>query len=160
LMIPDMKRIEEKVTKLEHSRDLVMQQSRELIKAAGKAIAFMHAFGPKKAQGMLKELKTLKSRLSSVEEGFEYYSLQAHQEYSEALILYSILSSKKVPDMKAIDESEVPYLLGLMDVVGELKRESIESIRRGELERKGILRHNGGHLRLDPAHAIREFRAS
>ena len=32
--------------------------------------------------------------------------------------------------MKEIGETEVPYLLGLMDVVGELKREAIESIRK------------------------------
>lgn len=133
-MIPDMKRIEDKVTMLEHDRDTVMQQSRELIKAAGKAIAFMHAFGPEKAMKMLKELGLLKARLSDVEKGFEYYSLQAHQEYSEALILYNILERKKVPSMNEIGESEVPYLLGLMDAVGELKRESIESIRKGEIE--------------------------
>lgn len=133
-MIPDLKRIEEKVSRLERDRDVVMQQSKELIRIAGKAIAMMHALGPKKAQGMLKELKSRKSALSKVEAGFEYYSLQAHQEYSEALILYNILSNKLVPSMKALGESEVAYLLGLMDVVGELKRESIEAIRRGELD--------------------------
>lgn len=133
-MIPDFKKIEDKVSRLEHSRDLVMQQSKELIRTAGKAIAMMHASGPKRVKGMLKELKSRKSGLSSVEKGFEYYSLQAHQEYSEALILYNILSSKRIPSMGAIGETEVAYLLGLMDVVGELKRESIESIRKGKLD--------------------------
>ena len=132
-MIPDIKRIEQKATELERGRDLVMQQSRELIKAAGKAMAFMHAFGPKRAQTALKDLKALKDGLCKVEKGFEYYSLQAHQEYSEALILHSVLLSKRIPAMKEIGESEVPYLLGLMDAVGELKRESIESLRKGEI---------------------------
>ncbi len=131
MMIPDLKRIEKKVLGLEHSRDLVMQQSRQLIRSAGKAIAMMHAQGPKGAAGMLDELKDHKKRLLGVERGFEYYSLQAHQEYSEALILHSILSSKRIPSMGEIGESEVAYLLGLMDVVGELKREAIESLRRG-----------------------------
>jgi translin len=131
-MIPDLKKIEEKVLKLEHGRDLVMQQSRELIREAGKAIAFMHAYGATKAAGHIRRLKKLKSALSAVDSGFEYYSLQAHQEYSEALILHNILTRGKLPDMKEVGEGEVPYLLGLMDVIGELKRESIESIRRKE----------------------------
>jgi len=130
-MIPDLERIENKVVQLESDRDKVMQLSKDLIRAAGKTIAFMHANGPKQAKSMIMELDSYKSKLSKQERGFEYYSLQAHQEYSEALILYHILLSKKVPSMDAINESEVPYLLGLMDVIGELKRESIESIRRG-----------------------------
>lgn len=133
-MIPDLRQIESKVSSLESRRDRVMQDSRELIKAAGKAIAFMHAYGPRKAEGMLRQLGALKSRLSASETGFEYYAIQAHQEYSEAMILYNILKSKTLPSMQDIRETEVPYLLGLMDVVGELKREAIESLRKGSTE--------------------------
>ena len=132
MMIPNFNKIEDKVLKLEHSRDAVMQRSRELIRTAGKAIAMMHASGPRGAQVMLKELKRQKASLSSVEKGFEYYALQAHQEYAEALILHSILSKKVIPSMGSIGEAEVAYLLGLMDVVGELKREAIESLRKGK----------------------------
>ena len=131
-MIPDLKRIESKVIGLEKSRDAVMQRSRELIRTAGKAIAMMHASGPGGAKEMLKQLKKQKADLSSVERGFEYYALQAHQEYSEALILHGILSKKVIPSMASIGEAEVAYLLGLMDVVGELKREAIESLRKGK----------------------------
>ena len=60
--------------------------------------------------------------------------MQAHQEFSEALILHHILTKKKIPSMSEIGETEVPYLLGMMDVVGELKREAIESIRRQQNE--------------------------
>ncbi len=131
-MIPDLKRIEDKVAALENNRDNVMQASRDLIRTAGKAIALMHASGPSKASGMVAELSRLKAKLEKVEKGFEYYAVQAHQEYSEALVLYFILVQKKIPSMSTIKEREVPYLLGLMDVIGELKREAIESIRRGE----------------------------
>ncbi len=129
-MIPDLAAIEEKISKQEESRDKVMQASKELIRAAGKTIAAMHANGPKVSSGMINEMKKSKSRLNSIEKGFEYYSMQAHQEFTEAIIFYNILQSKKIPSMKSIGETEAPYLLGLMDVVGELKRESIESIRR------------------------------
>ena len=131
-MIPDLKRIESKVIGLEKGKDAVMQHSRELIRTAGKAIALMHASGAGEAKGMISQLKKQKAALSLVEKGFEYYALQAHQEYSEALILHSILSKKAIPSMASIGEVEVAYLLGLMDVVGELKREAIESLRKGK----------------------------
>lgn len=131
-MIPDIKKIEDKVIALESKRDRVMQLSKDLIRIAGKTIAMMHAQGPEGAAAMMKNLKSAKSVLGRSEEGFEYYSLQAHQEYSEALILHGILSDKKIPGMNHIGESEVPYLLGLMDAVGELKREILESLRKGK----------------------------
>ena len=37
---------------------------------------------------MIKELKKAKARLNGMEKGFEYYSMQAHQEFSEALIMH------------------------------------------------------------------------
>ena len=130
-MLADLDRIEKKVSDLEARRDRVMQVSKDLIRIAGKSIALMHAEGPESAAGLLKDLKAAKKELSGVEQGFEYYSLQAHQEYTEAAVLHGILLEKRVPRMSAVEESEVPYLLGLMDVIGELKRESIESIRKG-----------------------------
>ena len=133
-MIPDIKRIEERVIGLEADRDRVMQLSKDLIRMAGKTIALMHAQGPEVAAGMMSKLKSAKLMLEGSEKGFEYYSLQAHQEYSEALILHGILSDRKIPSMKRIGESEGPYLLGLMDAVGELKREILESIRKGDKE--------------------------
>lgn len=131
-MIPGIKSIESKVIKLESDRDRVMQASKELIRMSGKAIAAMHANGSKGSGPAISQLKKARSKLNGMEKGFEYYSMQAHQEFAEALILYHILITKKIPAMKQIGESEVPYLLGLMDVVGELKREAIESIRRKE----------------------------
>ncbi len=133
-----MNRIEKKVHGLELGRDTAMQMSRELIRTAGKAIALMHAAGPEKASGMISELKAIKSGLVASEKGFEYYTLQAHQEYSEALILHGILSNRIIPSMDKIKEGEVAYLLGLMDVVGELKREAIEALRKGRNADAGL----------------------
>lgn len=132
-MLPDLSKIEARVSELETSRDNVMQLSRELIRLAGKSIALMHAQGPGSAEEMLSNLKKMKNALSKAEKGFEYYSMQAHQEYTEAMVLHGILLGKKIPRMAEINETEVPYLLGLMDVIGELKREAIESIRRGRV---------------------------
>lgn len=129
-MIPEIDSIEKKISNLESSRDSVLHVSKDLIRMSGKTIAAMHASGKGIPKEMIKELQKTKTKLNGIEKGFEYHSMQAHQEFAEALILYNILQTKKIPSMKAIGETEVPYLLGLMDVVGELKREAIDSIRR------------------------------
>ncbi len=131
-MIPGLGSIEKKLVKLESDRDAVMQLSKDLIRMSGKAIAAMHAKGSAIPNSTIMELKECKARLVRIEKGFEYYSMQAHQEFSEAMILYNILLNKEIPGMGSIGETEVPYLLGLMDVVGELKREAIESMRRAD----------------------------
>ena len=57
--------------------------------------------------------------------------MQAHQEYVEAIALYNILGKHSIPSKKELNEETAPYILGLMDLVGELKREAIDELRRG-----------------------------
>jgi translin len=44
---------------------------------------------------------------------------------------------KKIPSYAELGVPEIPYLLGLLDSIGELKREMYESLRRGN-------KHEGG----------------
>ncbi|MFH1521209.1 MAG: haloacid dehalogenase, partial [Candidatus Micrarchaeota archaeon] len=46
----------------------------------------------------------------------------------------SAITSKKIPDQKELGVPEIPYLLGLLDAVGELKREMYECLRHGKKE--------------------------
>lgn len=58
----------------------------------------------------------------------------AMEEYSEASILHGLKTIDVFPDP---DEIEVPlnsYLLGMADVVGELRREALEALRVGDIK--------------------------
>ena len=52
-MIPDLNSIEKKIAGMETGKDKVMPASKELIRSAGKAIALMHADGPKASARIL-----------------------------------------------------------------------------------------------------------
>ena len=127
-MINDIKQVEKKMQDLEEQREQVLSLSRELIRNAGKAIVAMHAKDNTKARKLLSEMEAIRKKLVDVEEGFEYNSLQAHQEYVEARILEGIIMKKKILGMEELEVDEKAYALGLMDVVGELKREAIDSL--------------------------------
>ncbi len=113
---------------LEEQREKVLSLSRELIRNAGKAIVAMHAKDKPKAMSLLSDMEKIRTSLLKTESGFEYNSLQAHQEYVEAKVLESIMFSRKIPRMKELKADEKAYALGLMDVVGELKRETLNSL--------------------------------
>ncbi|MDE1824659.1 MAG: hypothetical protein KGI00_00075 [Candidatus Micrarchaeota archaeon] len=132
-MIPDIDKIEKRLLELESARDKAMQLSRELIRTAGRAITLLHARDIKGANALFKKLEENRSQLRKVEKGFEYHTLQAHQEYTEAMALRSIITSRRIPDAASLGEEAAPYLLGIMDVVGELKREAFEAMRNNRL---------------------------
>lgn len=132
-MIKDIKQVESKMLLLEEKREKVLSLSREIIRNAGKSITAMHAKETAKAKALVKEMEKKRAELSKSEQGFEYNSLQAHQEYVEAKVLSNILMHRKIPSIKELKESEQAYVLGLMDVVGELKRETLDSLLNGNV---------------------------
>ncbi|MDE1851370.1 MAG: hypothetical protein KGH69_01620 [Candidatus Micrarchaeota archaeon] len=132
-MIPDMDRMEKRLLEIETKRDRALQLSRELIRNAGKAITLLHARDLKGAKSLFQKLEANRKALKAVEKGLEYYTLQAHQEYVEAKALESIIASRRIPDAGSLGEEAAPYILGLMDVVGELKREAFEALRKSDL---------------------------
>lgn len=133
-MIPDIDRMEKRLLETESRRDRALQLSRELIRNAGKAITLLHARDMKGAKALFQALEANRKALKAIEKGLEYYTLQAHQEYVEARVLESIISSRRIPSAVSLGESAAPYILGIMDVVGELKREAFESMRKRDLK--------------------------
>ena len=134
-MIPQIKEITKKLSALQERQDDVMKVSREIVRLSGESIANMHAKRYGEVKKQLARLRRMIVSLRKIEHGFEYYSMQAHQEYVEAYVLYGIITTHKLPSITALSENEVNYMLGIMDVVGELKRESFEELRAGNLSK-------------------------
>ena len=58
----------------------------------------------------------------------------AFQEYTEAHVLLNLVKNGKFVDPEKIRVPSTSYLLGLADVVGELRRRTLDSLRRGNLK--------------------------
>ena len=64
-------------------------------------------------------------------DGLNRYLLTPEQELVEAIALLSIIEGKQIPTYKSIKVSGESYILGLLDCIGELKRQIIDQIRIG-----------------------------
>lgn len=133
-MIPKIEEIEKELTEMQESKDRLMQISREMIRLSGKAVTMMHAGNMKGAEANLKRISGMAKELKTFDPRFDYNAQQAHQEYVEALALYQMLKHGRIPSRKDADVDSIAYLLGLLDVMGELKREVFESLRKDDVK--------------------------
>lgn len=90
--------------------------------------------------GQFKDLKDEVSRLTGLladhaDITAAGYVESAYQEYAEVGIMISILESGDVPTPEELGIGSVPYLLGLADTVGELRRFCLEELKSGKVEK-------------------------
>ncbi len=131
--------IEDELDEKDSVREIAIKSSRAIIRLASESIIRMHR--GEEIKELLRKLKEevwhLKSLLSTQYPDLLYagFVQNAFQEYCEALILHSILQGEDIPSPKELGINSEAYLMGLGDVVGELRRETLESLRREEFER-------------------------
>lgn len=139
-----MKNLDKIVDKIEKSidnkdkiREKALRSSREIIIGCRKAIQYIHQdlmndaiTNIKKASVKLQELYNLTGEHPELyHAGFVE---NAAQELVEAHCLYNIMKGKDLPDPDKLQTTYSSYLLGLCDLVGELRRTALDSIRSGK----------------------------
>jgi len=130
----DVERISDYLSEKQNNFDRVMQSTREIIRDAGQTITLMHNNEKKSAAEKLVEMQKAVKRLQKIDSQFKYQTQQAYQEFAEAFIFFKIKTERKVPSILSVGIEHDAYLLGLMDVVGELKREILESLREDRIK--------------------------
>ncbi|MCW4048602.1 MAG: hypothetical protein NWE89_02590 [Candidatus Bathyarchaeota archaeon] len=133
--------IEETVKQLkekEQAKDNIMARARKARTLSKQAIMHQHNGEMQKSTKNLMEatklLKEIKESGSLSPELMFYESVQAaRQEYAEASILQSLLAEGRYPSPRDLNIAETNYVLGLADVPGELRRESLDRLREGDL---------------------------
>ncbi len=133
-MEKEIEKISEHLSKKQSEFDRVMQSSRDIIRMAGQAITILHNGNAEQAEKMISDIKARVEELSRFDTQFKYNSFQAYQEYAEAAVSLSIKKHGRIPSIKEVGVDVEAYLMGLMDSVGELKREVLESLRSGRIK--------------------------
>lgn len=119
-------------------RERALDASRRVIRASARAIAAMHRRDKVTERKMLKEardgLAELKRDLKSepvwMNSGIV---LSAQQEYCEAVLLEGLLKRGKLSTPDELKIPYQPYLAGLADVAGELRRHALDLIRENKV---------------------------
>ncbi|UCD14211.1 MAG: RNA-binding protein [Thermoplasmatales archaeon] len=132
-----IKKIDKHINEKDKIREKALRSSRDIIIGCRKAIQLLHRELIEEAKSHIKQASAKLTRLYDLTR--EYPDLfhagfvgNAAQELAEAHCLYNIIRGKKLPDPDDIQTTYSSYLMGLCDVVGELRREALDFILEGE----------------------------
>ncbi|MBW6518259.1 MAG: translin family protein [ANME-2 cluster archaeon] len=116
------------------AREHALKLSRTVVRLSSSAIKSIHRKQFDQAKDIIVEAGTINTEIKSIladhpELYFAGFVEQAQQEFAEATILYCIINENRIPDTSEIDVEDPAYLMGLGDVVGELRRVILDLIR-------------------------------
>ena len=137
----------EKVTELvcqrfdeaDAARDLALSLQRKIIKHCSLGIRALHRKEAEEGERLIEEARKLLDRAELALEPFPeiYFAgfLQdAQKEYAEARLTQSLIFGLELPTPEEIRVHYAPYLNGLGEAVGEMRRYTLDRIRAGDLE--------------------------
>jgi len=134
-----LEKIQEELRKREGVREEVQRDMRRATRLSKQAILFTHQERFKDAKDSLAEADKLFSKLREVSKDYPdlFYSglvSAAFEEYTEAHTLLRLIGEDRFIDPEELGVPAISYVLGLGDVVGELRRRALDSIRKGKVE--------------------------
>lgn len=130
----DVKTISKNLAKKQRDFDDVMGLVRDIVRESASAITMLHNNKMREAVKSLKSAGKMVGSLKKFDAFFGYHAKQAYQEFAEATIFFEIKSNSRIPSYTKIGVDQESYLMGLMDVMGELKREILESLRENKVK--------------------------
>jgi len=130
--------IEEELNEKDDLREETLKNCREIIRNSRKGIKSIHEENMEEAREYMNEAgKILKATRKKIEKHPDIltagYMENAMQEVAEAEIFMAIMEDRDIPPPEAINVSSTSYLLGLADVVGELRRRGVYLMKSGNI---------------------------
>jgi translin len=120
------------------ARELALKNCRKIIQSASKAIRALHRGDVDSADALIAEGRSLideaeaplKQHRDIYHAGFFY---DAVKEYAEAELTRALVLHQPLPLPADLGLHAVPYLKGLGEAVGELRRRLLDQLRKGSL---------------------------
>lgn len=121
-----------------NNREEILKLSRVMIRNCSIAIKHIHRKEFQKYQEKINSIRKLHEELvKSVNRNpgiFFRYLKTPEQEYTESIVFYSIIHKKAIPSPFDLGVNPINYILGLADVVGELRRFALDNIRNSQVK--------------------------
>ena len=132
-----IEKIDEHINEKDKTRAHALKSSRDIIIGCRKAIQSLHRDLIEDAKRYIEQASVKLTDLYDVTRGYPDlfhagFVENAAQEFVEAHCLYNIMLGEELPDPDTIQTTYSSYLMGLCDVVGELRRGALDLILEGE----------------------------
>ena len=115
------------------ARENLIKNTRQIVILCSESIIDCHKNDVKSAtKKILAAKKLLEQYRKKTDASLYKYLIMPEQEFVEAVSLLSILQNKPVPAIESLKVKEESYVLGLLDCIGELRRNVYDKIRTGK----------------------------
>ncbi len=126
-------KIIKELTSREQQNDAVISAARPIIREIANAIKLIHEERLDEAEKTAKDSKTKVLALPKSDYNSHLFD-PIWQELAEIHIVIAIVRKKPVPTFESLDMPIQPYLNGLCDAIGEIRRKMLESLKAGDIE--------------------------
>ncbi|HII38532.1 TPA: hypothetical protein HA318_00830 [Candidatus Micrarchaeota archaeon] len=130
-----VKKIVQTLSDKERRQDQIIPLTREIIRDCALGIKAVHAGDLKETERKIDEIEGKLVKLHSLDEKLENVSQQCYQEYAEIKCLHAILTREPIPTYEEIGINLIPWLSGLADCVGELRRAVQLALSEGDAKK-------------------------
>jgi len=128
--------ISKNLEKTNSKREFLIKNNRETVILCSQAIISIHKNDLNTAKKKIAKAKSELTKLKQKTSGdLIRYIITPEQEFVEAVSLLAVIEGKEIPSVKSLNVSDESYILGLLDCIGELKRQVIDKIRVGDSKR-------------------------
>ncbi|MEM4634039.1 MAG: hypothetical protein QW275_02695 [Candidatus Anstonellaceae archaeon] len=128
-----IKRIVKELKKREREQDEILSSTREIIRHCANGIKLIHSGEVEKAKNEIFQAEKKIAKFSKTKQ-FAYLLEQPYQEIAEARLLLCAVERLPFPTYHKLGMPFEPYILGMCDLVGELRRQMLEMLKKGKIE--------------------------
>jgi translin len=126
----DVEEINKKFKDIEERRNAIIKGTRDATILCSKAIVSMHSHKKNESTEYIEKAKKLLKLFKELgKDDLQKYLYIAEQEFVEAYCLFSIAENSVIPSKRSLEVSDISYVMGLLDCIGEIKRMIIDKIR-------------------------------
>ena len=128
------------LTMRHQAREQALVVSRQVIRNSANAIRAVHRNDFPEASRLIGEAsqrlaETLSIRTDNPEIYYAGFLSDARKEFTEANITLAVISGGEIPDAAMLGVDPPAYLNGMAEVIGELRRYILDSLRRDDIGR-------------------------
>ena len=122
------------------AREQALRLARDMISNSANSIRATHRGDFDRARSLLDKVSTLASEIEDALEAhpnlyYAGYVEDAQKEYTEASATLALVRGTRLPGPEDLGVGPAPYLNGLAETVGELRRFILDSLRRDDFNR-------------------------
>ncbi len=133
-------RAQQELSAKHEAREAGLRISREVIRLSANAIRAVHRHDLDEAASLISQASDRLEEADTIREQSPeiYYSgflADARKEFAEANITLALISGNPIPQAEALGVEMSSYLNGMGEVIGELRRYVLDSLRRNETGR-------------------------